>query len=99
MWSGVAYLSVVSGREPLRHLPTLHRNRMCRVVGARFERANLMEWKHLIVTQEQNTASNGYGGTADPNTSEDAALLKVHSAPTPHSMIPRHFSPSHLSPR
>lgn len=30
-------------------------------VGARFERPGLMEWAHLVVSQEQNTAANGYG--------------------------------------
>jgi hypothetical protein len=31
------------------------------LVGARFERAELMEWKHMIITPEQNTVKNGYG--------------------------------------
>lgn len=31
------------------------------LVGARFERPNLMEWKHMIITKEQNTVENGYG--------------------------------------
>ena len=31
------------------------------LVGARFERPRLMEWKHLIVEPEQNTVENGYG--------------------------------------
>jgi len=30
-------------------------------VGCRFERPGLMEWQHMVVTQEQNTPANGYG--------------------------------------
>jgi hypothetical protein len=30
-------------------------------VGARFEKPNLMEWQHMVITQEQNTKDNGYG--------------------------------------
>ena len=30
-------------------------------VGCRFERKGLMEYKHMVATPEQNTASNGYG--------------------------------------
>ncbi|MEM6345559.1 MAG: DUF4804 domain-containing protein [Bacteroidota bacterium] len=35
------------------------------LVGARFERSNLMEWQHMIITEEQNTAANGYGPEAE----------------------------------
>ena len=31
------------------------------LVGTRFERSNLMEWQDIIITQKQNTESNGYG--------------------------------------
>ncbi len=31
------------------------------LVGARFEKQNLMEWKHIIITPEQNIVENGYG--------------------------------------
>jgi hypothetical protein len=31
------------------------------LVGPRFEKAGVMEWKHMIITPEQNTANNGYG--------------------------------------
>ena len=31
------------------------------LVGARFEKPNFMEWQDMIITQEQNTAKNGYG--------------------------------------
>ena len=33
-------------------------------VGARFERDDLMEWRHVVVTAEQNTAAAGYGPSA-----------------------------------
>ena len=50
------------------------------LVGARFERANLMEWKHLVVTPSQNTAANGYGAECNATAGGDgggsaAALL------------------------
>jgi hypothetical protein len=35
-------------------------------VGARFERANRMEWRQLISTPLQNTKENGYGPKGDP---------------------------------
>ena len=31
------------------------------LVGARFEKPNVMEWQHMIITPEQNTQDNGYG--------------------------------------
>ena len=31
------------------------------IVGPRFERPGLMEYQHMVITQEQNTAKNGYG--------------------------------------
>jgi hypothetical protein len=31
------------------------------LVGARFEKPGEMEWRHIIITQDQNTAANGYG--------------------------------------
>ena len=37
------------------------------LVGARFEKEGLMEWKLCVVTQTQNTAENGYG-RRDANT-------------------------------
>ncbi|MDR3646671.1 MAG: DUF4804 domain-containing protein [Candidatus Babeliales bacterium] len=33
------------------------------LVGARFERPGLMEWQHMIITEDQNTKENGYGST------------------------------------
>mmetsp|Transcript_47821 Transcript_47821/g.132883 ORF Transcript_47821/g.132883 Transcript_47821/m.132883 type:complete len:150 (-) Transcript_47821:500-949(-) len=36
------------------------------LVGARFERRGRMEWRHMILTPEQNTSDNGYGaGSSD----------------------------------
>lgn len=35
------------------------------LVGARFEKPGYMEWQHMIVTPEQNTAENGYGFDAE----------------------------------
>jgi hypothetical protein len=34
------------------------------MVGARFEKPNFMEWKHCIITRDQNTEANGYGKNA-----------------------------------
>jgi hypothetical protein len=31
------------------------------LVGARFEKPNVMEWQHIIITPEQNTEAHGYG--------------------------------------
>lgn len=31
------------------------------LVGARFEKKDLMEWQHMIITPTQNTMQNGYG--------------------------------------
>lgn len=31
------------------------------LVGARFEREELMEWKHMVITKAQNTNAKGYG--------------------------------------
>ena len=44
------------------------------LVGARFERKNLMEWRHMIITQEQNTSDNGYGDYTDINNVKYQAL-------------------------
>jgi hypothetical protein len=42
-------------------------------VGARLEKANVMEWRHLVVTRDQNTEANGYGNS----TNDLARQLKV----------------------
>ena len=31
-----------------------------------------MEWRHMVVTFEQNTAPNGYGAAADPGATQGA---------------------------
>lgn len=36
------------------------------LVGARLEKPGFMEWKHMVITPEQNTKENGYGKEADP---------------------------------
>lgn len=40
------------------------------MVGARFEKPGLMEWKSMIISPEQNTPENGYGRKADPSRPE-----------------------------
>src|SRR5581483_5772165 len=35
------------------------------LIGARFEKENLMEWQHMLVTEDQNTQKNGYGPDGD----------------------------------
>merc|ERR1712217_550910 len=48
------------------------------LVGARFERRDRMEWKHMVITPEQNTAANGYGANStDPMLQAWAALYRV----------------------
>lgn len=37
------------------------------LVGARFEKPNLMEWQHMLITSEQNTRDNGYGKDCKQN--------------------------------
>ncbi len=37
------------------------------LVGARFERPGSMEWRHMMITPEQNTSVNGYGKTTPAN--------------------------------
>jgi len=36
------------------------------LVGPRFEKPGVMEWKHILITPAQNTTENGYGKAADP---------------------------------
>lgn len=47
------------------------------LVGARFEREGMMEWEHLIISQEQNCAANRYG---NDKLAEPAARAKAHWA-------------------
>jgi uncharacterized protein DUF4804 len=44
------------------------------LVGARFEKPGLMEWRHMIITKEQNTTENGYGLHADMKNNPYLAL-------------------------
>lgn len=38
------------------------------LVGARFERREQMEWRHMVITPTQNTTARGYGLFADPES-------------------------------
>lgn len=44
------------------------------MVGARFEKPGVMEYSHMVVTPEQNTAANGYGLSADPSNPKTIEL-------------------------
>ena len=44
------------------------------MVGCRFERTQLMEWRHMVVTPEQNTPANGYGDRSDPQFMRNGML-------------------------
>ena len=50
----------------IRGSPASYESRgiMTGLVGARFEQRGEMEWKHMLITREQNTAANGYGPRA-----------------------------------
>lgn len=43
-------------------------------IGARFEREGVMECQHMLVTEEQNQAKNGYGKEADPSQAKTKLL-------------------------
>ena len=43
-------------------------------IGARFERLEQMEWKHMIISKEQNIEEKGYGAKG---TGASGHLLKV----------------------
>jgi hypothetical protein len=45
------------------------------LVGARFEKENEMEWRHIIITPRQNTAANGYGKVNSGNKSSSSLHL------------------------
>lgn len=44
------------------------------MVGARFEKPGLMEWAHMVITPDQNTAENGYGRDASLTNSKTIEL-------------------------
>mmetsp|Transcript_90866 Transcript_90866/g.256674 ORF Transcript_90866/g.256674 Transcript_90866/m.256674 type:complete len:912 (+) Transcript_90866:60-2795(+) len=54
------------------------------LVGSRFERRNLMEWRHMVVTRDQNTTKNGYGqgNSSAPMLLEWAKLYGLGYLPT-----------------
>ena len=78
------------------------------LVGARFERKQLMEWRHMLVTEDQNTVrplrrssrtqpsqtANGYGAGASPDSSARAGLLHVWARFYDVGAAARHFFPS-----
>jgi len=47
------------------------------LVGARFEKPGLMEWKHMIITSIQNTEENGYGDSFGKHSDFQSKLLAV----------------------
>ncbi|KAL1520189.1 hypothetical protein AB1Y20_023659 [Prymnesium parvum] len=69
------------------------------LVGARFERTGVMEWQHLIVTAEQNTAHNGYG-PPPPGAPHDErrALLQAWAALYDKEYLPT-FDEAHAALR
>jgi len=55
------------------------------LVGARFEREGLMEWKHMMVTATQNVVENGYGeegSKTHPMLARWAQLYGISHFPT-----------------
>lgn len=57
------------------------------MVGARFERPGLMEWAHMVITANQNTAENGYGRDADlanPKTAELRLWAELYQSKLGH---------------
>jgi|GEM_PF-987029 len=44
------------------------------LVGARFEREDVMESEHMLITPQKNTAEQGYGISADPNNPKTIEL-------------------------
>lgn len=53
------------------------------MVGARFERPQLMEWSHMIIDPQQNTRENGYGLQAssdNPKTIELSLWAKLYNS-------------------
>lgn len=47
------------------------------MVGARFEKPGYMEWRHMIVTPEQNTPKNGYGRQGKEEAPQKFKSLKM----------------------
>ena len=43
-------------------------------VGPRLEKPGYMEWKHMVITEEQNTSENGYGEHADQDKLQTKVL-------------------------
>ena len=47
------------------------------LAGARFEREGKMEWQHMLVTRDQNTAANGYGQVRGATPAGEETLLQM----------------------
>ncbi len=45
------------------------------MTGVRLEKPETMEWKHMIITAQQNSLENGYGKGAEP--SSNARILRM----------------------
>ena len=52
------------------------------LVGTRFERPGHMEWRHMLVTPDQNVVENGYGADSDPLLSAWARFYSLEQFPT-----------------
>ena len=59
------------------------------LVGARFEQPKQMEWRHLLVTPDQNTTEAGYGPDADP-TRIETRLSRAWAAFYGRDYLPTH---------
>lgn len=47
------------------------------LVGARFEKPGLMEWRHMMITSSQNTEKNGYGDSFTKHCDPQSKLLTI----------------------
>lgn len=50
-------------------------------VGCRFERPGVMEWRHMVVTREQNIAESGYGPREQRNASLQDLFASLYGMP------------------
>lgn len=64
------------------------------LVGARFERQERMDWKHIIITPSQNTSQNGYGEEADINSTK-YQLLKGFAKAYKQGNLEKAFFPTY----
>ncbi|KAH8289413.1 hypothetical protein KR054_004945 [Drosophila jambulina] len=47
------------------------------LIGARFERPNVMEYQDIMITRTQNTQAKGYGGGSNSSSQPEADLRRV----------------------